>query len=391
MNVLIVVPWDQVYGGVASVVGNVAIQLKKRGHQVWFLHPGESRSLRVKITKWNFPGYELYLRSPYIPEHPMKSVMGFSAYLCHTLYQLYTMLRRHNIDIVNIHYPIVSGVYFTWLRTLLRFKLVISVHGADLLPKGIPEDRYPKPLQLLMNSADWLVAPSQSTLDAVLTKFPRLRTKASAIHNAVDMTEFERNEPGEIQQGRHILCIALYQPRKALDVLINAFKIFSQTHTECELWLAGDGPLRGQLEDLVHELGLTEQVKFLGGQDRPSVRKLLRQCSFLVLPSRAEPFGIAILEAFASKKPVVASAVGGIPEIIEDGKNGLLVAPENPQALCDAMTTVWNDGELAEKLACAGYVTVKQHFQWETAAARYEATFMALLGQSNYSNVASNT
>jgi glycosyltransferase involved in cell wall biosynthesis len=118
---------------------------------------------------------------------------------------------------------------------------------------------------------------------------------------------------------------------------------------------------------------------------------LLRQCSFLVLPSRAEPFGIAILEAFASRKPVVASAVGGIPEIIEDGKNGLLVAPENPQALCDAMTTVWNDGDLAERLACAGYVTVKQHFQWETAAARYEATFMKLLGHSNHSNAALNT
>ena len=221
-------------------------------------------SLRVKVTKWNFPGYELNLRNPYIPERPVKSVMAFSVYLCHTLYQLYTMLVRHDIDIVNIHYPISSGLYFTFLRKLLRFKLVISVHGTDLLPKGIPEDRYSKPLQLLMNSADWLVAPSQSMLDAVLTKFPRLQTKASAIHNAVDMTEFEPDGPGELQRGQHILCVALHHPRKAIDVLIKAFKIFSQTHTEVELWLVGDGPVRGQLEDLVHQLGLTEQVKFLG-------------------------------------------------------------------------------------------------------------------------------
>lgn len=390
MNVLIVVPWDQEWGGVASVVGNVAIQLQKRGHHVWFLHPGESHSLRVKITKWNFPGYELNLRNPYIPERPVKSVMGFFVYLCHTLYQLHTMLVRHDIDIVNIHYPLGYGLYFTFLRKLLRFRLVISVHGTDLLPKGIPKDRYSKPLQLLMNSADWLVAPSQSMLDAVLTKFPRLQTKASAIHNAVDMTEFEPDGPEELQRGRHILCIALHHPRKAIDVLIKAFKIFGQNHVEVELWLVGDGPITGQLEDLVHQLGLTEQVKFLGCQDRPGVRKLLRLCSFLVLPSRDEPFGIAILEAFASRKPVVASAVGGIPEIIEDGKNGILVEPENPQALCDAMTTVWNDRELAERLAYAGYATVKQHFQWEAAAARYEATFMKLLGQTSRSNVASN-
>ena len=317
-------------------------------------------------------------------------MLGFSFYLCHTLFQLYTMLVRHDIHIVNIHYPIASGLYFTVLRKLLRFKLIISVHGADLLPKGIPDDRYPKSLRLLMNSADWLVAPSQSTLDAVLTKFSGLQTKASAVHNGVNMAEFELDEPEELQRGQHILCVALHQPRKAIDVLIKAFKIFSQTHMEAELWLVGEGPITGQLKDLTHLLGLTEQVKFLGGQDRPGVRKLMRQCRFVVLPSRAEPFGIAILEALASRKPIVASAVGGIPEIIEDGKNGLLVEPENPQALCDAMSTMWKDHELAERLARAGYVTVKQHFQWETAAARYEATYMKLLGQTNRSNVTSN-
>jgi glycosyltransferase involved in cell wall biosynthesis len=135
---------------------------------------------------------------------------------------------------------------------------------------------------------------------------------------------------------------------------------------------------------------LTKHVKFLGLLDRTHVTKVLRQCSFLVLPSRAEPFGIAILEALASRKPVVASAVGGIPEIIENGKNGILVEPENPQALCHAMTTVWGDHELAERLACAGYATVEQHFQWEIAGARYEATFMNLLGQTNRSYVAPN-
>lgn len=380
MNVLIVVPWDQAYGGVASVVGNVAIQLRNRGHHVWFLHLDESNSLHAKITKWNFPGYDLNLRNPYVPERPVKSIIGFFAYFCHTLYQLYTMLVRHDIDIVNIHYPINCDVYFTFLRKVLRFKLVISVHGADLFPNGTPEGRYPPSLQFLMNSADWLVAPSRSTLDDSLKAFPRLQSKASAIHNAVDMGEFEPDGPEEIPRGQHILCVALHHPRKAIDVLINAFKIFSQTHAQVELWLVGDGPVTGQLEDLVHQLGLTEQVKFLGCQERPVVRKLLRECRFVVLPSRAEPFGIAILEAFASRKPVVASAVGGIPEIIEDGKNGLLVEPENPQALCEAMTTVWNDRELAERLASSGYATVKQHFQWETAAARYEATFLKLLG-----------
>jgi len=380
MNVLLVVPWDQEIGGVASVVGNVARQLQKNGHQVWFLHPGEAHSLKTTVTKWNFPGYELNLRNTFAPEAPVKSVLGFAFYLFHTLYQLHTLLVRHNIDIVNIHYPIGSGVYFALLRPLCRFKLVISVHGGDLFPKGVPERRYSRGLQILINSADWLVAPSQSTLNATLTRFPGLRATSSAIHNAVDLAEFDEKERDVLPGGRFVLCIALLQPRKAVDVLIKAFQLLGQTHPEMELCLAGDGPLRGQLEDLVSQLGLAPKVKFLGTQDRNSVKRLLRQCTLLVLPSRAEPFGIAILEAFSSVKPVVASAVGGIPEIIEDGHNGVLVEPENPQALSDAISKVWTDSELAEQLARAGYETVRKHFRWEVAAKRYEAVFMKLLG-----------
>ncbi|HJT21777.1 MAG TPA: glycosyltransferase family 4 protein [Nitrospira sp.] len=378
MNVLIVVPWDQEWGGVASVVGNVGTQLRKRGHHVWFLNLGESELLRAKTTKWNFPGYELNLRNMYVPERPVKSVLAFCVYLLRTLYQLGRLVRRHDIDIVNIHYPLGCEIYFVFLRFLLRFKLVISVHGADLFPEGIPQARYPFALRFLMNSTDWLVAPSRSMLAQTVAKFPRLEPRGSAIHNAVDMAEFEINGTDQAGQGTHILCVALHHPRKAIDVLIKAFKLFSERHQGVELWLVGDGPATGELVDLARHLDLDEQVKFLGARDRSGVRTLLHRCRVAVLPSRVEPFGIAILEALACRKPVIASAVGGIPEIIDNRKNGILVEPEDPEALCDAMTAVWNDPALAGMLAAAGYETVKERFQWEIAAARYEATFTKL-------------
>lgn len=383
MNVLIVVPWDQEFGGVASVVGNVARQLEKKGHGIWFLHPGEAHSLQTKVTKWNFPGYELNLRNLFVREHPIKSVAGFVLYLSHTLLQLHELLRRHDIDIVNIHYPIGSSIYFSWLRWFDRFKLVISVHGADLFPGGETIDRYPKPLRVLMNSADWLVAPSQSTLDAALVRFPALRLTSSAVHNAVDLGEFQQVDSRGPQARPYILCVALHHIHKALDVLIRAFETFHRTHPEVELWLVGDGPYRGELETLVRQLGLTESVRFLGLQGRSAVCRLLAECSLFVLPSRVEPFGIAIIEALASGKPVVSTKVGGIPEIIENGSNGILVEPDDPQALYEAMRTVWDDPALARRLAAAGQVTVKQHFQWEIPAARYEAIFLNLLGQND--------
>ncbi|HEX7765436.1 MAG TPA: glycosyltransferase family 4 protein, partial [Nitrospira sp.] len=263
MNVLIVVPWDQEFGGVASVVGNVARQLEKKGHGVWFLHPGEAHSLQPKVTKWNFPGYELNLRNLIVPEHPIKSVAGFVLYLPHTLFQLHKLLRQHDIDIVNIHYPIGSGIYFSWLRWFHRFKLVISVHGADLFPGG-EVIRYPKPLRMLMNSADWLVAPSESTLEASLARFPVLRPKCSAVHNAVDLAEFQQVDSRGPQAKPYILCVALHHIHKALDVLIRAFATFHRTHPEVELWLVGDGPYRAEFETMVRQLGLTESVRFLG-------------------------------------------------------------------------------------------------------------------------------
>jgi glycosyltransferase involved in cell wall biosynthesis len=382
MNVLIVVPWDQEFGGVASVVGNVARQLEKKGHGVWFLHPGEAHSLQPKVTKWNFPGYELNLRNLFVREHPIKSVAGFVLYLSHTLLQLHKLLQRHDIDIVNIHYPIGSGIYFSWLRWFHRFKLVISVHGADLFPGG-HVIHYSKPLRMLMESADWLVAPSQSTLDTALDRFPVLRPKCSAIHNAVDLGEFQQVDSRGPQARPYILCIALHHIHKALDVLVKAFVVFHRTHPEVELWLVGDGPYRSELEVLVRQLGLTESVRFLGLQGRSTVCRLLAECSLFVLPSRVEPFGIAIIEALASGKPVISTKVGGIPEIIENGTNGILVEPDDPQALCEAMRTVWDDPVLARRFADAGQATVKQHFQWEIPAARYEAIFLNLLGQND--------
>lgn len=384
MNVLIVVPWDQEFGGVASVVGNVARQLEKKGHGIWFLHPGEAHLLQPKVTKWNFPGYELNLRNLLVREHPIKSVAGFALYLSHTLFQLHKMLRRHDIDIVNIHYPIGSGVYFSWLRWFHRFKLVISVHGADLFPGG-SVIHYSKPLRMLMKSADWLVAPSQSTLDAALARFPVLRPKSSAIHNAVDLDEFHQVDSRGPQAKSYILCVALHHIHKAIDVLIKAFATFHTTYPAVELWLVGDGPYRGELETLVRQLGLTESVRFLGLQERSAVCQLLAECSLFVLPSRVEPFGIAIIEALASGKPVVSTKVGGIPEIIENGSNGILVKPDDPQALYEAMRMVWDDPVLARRLAAAGQATVKRHFQWEIPAARYEAIFLNLLGQNDRS------
>jgi glycosyltransferase involved in cell wall biosynthesis len=166
-------------------------------------------------------------------------------------------------------------------------------------------------------------------------------------------------------------------------VLVRAFKSVHETIPSAKLIIAGGGPLRGQMEDLALSLGVQDGIQFLGPIKRAQVAKLLRHCTAFVLPSRFETFGIAILEAMACKKPVVATTVGGIPEIIENGKNGILVEPDNPAALAEALVTVLRDPALQRALASHGYATVHERFRSEKTGSTYEMVFAELLSNAS--------
>lgn len=378
MNIALVVPWDQEYGGVASVVGHVGRHLRSKGHSVILVHPGHRNRLQARTTAWHFDGYQIRLRPPYNRDAPVKSIAAFYGHLLPTLIQLARLLRRRKIDLVNIHYPTDQYVYFALLRLVLGFRLVLSVHGADLFPRGVPKRRYSLTTRFLFNASDLVITPSESTLNDVVKVFPSLRIRTRFIHNAVDLEEFCIGPEAVPQKSKYILCIANHNLKKAVDVLLRAFEKLTKTDREIDLWLVGDGPLRGELERLARELGLGERVRFLGARDRESVRRYLRDCLLFVLPSRAEPFGIAILEALASRKAVVGTAVGGIPEIIQDGVTGVLVPPDDPEALCNAAQELLRNDVFRERLAEAGYRCVAQRFQWAAAGDRYESAFRAL-------------
>jgi glycosyltransferase involved in cell wall biosynthesis len=378
MNTALVVPWDQECGGVASVVGHVGRHLRNKGHSVILIHPGHQDRLQARTTAWHFEGYQISLRPPYNRHAPVKSIAAFYYYLLPTLIQVARLLRQRKIDLVNIHYPTDQFVYFALLRLVIGFRLVLSVHGADLFPGGHPKHRYSLTTRFLFSAADLVITPSESTLNDVVTVFPSLRNRTRFIHNAVDLAEFRVGPEGLPQKSKYILCIANHNSKKAVDILLRAFEELAKTDHGVDLWLVGDGPLRGDLERLARELGLGDRVQFLGARDREAVRRYLRDCLLFVLPSRAEPFGIAILEALASRKAVVGTAVGGVPEIIQDGVTGVLVPPDDPEALCKAMQGLLRNDVFRERLAEAGYQRVAQCFQWAAAGDRYESAFQAL-------------
>jgi glycosyltransferase involved in cell wall biosynthesis len=153
-----------------------------------------------------------------------------------------------------------------------------------------------------------------------------------------------------------------------------------------KLVLAGDGPLRGELEKLAASQAIDEQTQFLGVQDGEEIAGLLHGCEVLVLPSREESFGIVVIEAMVCRKPVVASAVGGIPEIIEHEKSGILVEPESPAALTEGLRRVLTNNTLKKTLAENGYSRVMERFCFTRTGAAYEAAFACLVSQGAWSH-----
>lgn len=380
LNVLLVVPWDQESGGVAAVVGYLARHLEAEGHGVLFLHPGASEVVRHKKTKWGFPGVELKLRAPFNPNYPLRSVVSFLVMFPFTLFQLVRLLRANDIRVVNIHYPGEHFVYFAFCRWLLPVRLVISIHGMDAIRWDAPTAPPSRALALVFRAADLIVAPSSRFLGRCNDLLASFSARRLAIHNGTDLSEMEMSAPNtDDAQAPFILSVCSLDEWKGLDVLLLAIAILRHSGHTTPLIVAGEGPMRVKLERLIEDLGLQQQVQLIGQQSRSAVARLLHQCTFFVLPSRFETFGIAALEAMACGKAVVGTTVDGILEIIDDGENGILVEPDDPPALAAAIRRLLADAALRERLGEAARARVKDQFQRQRMGESYTHAFQEVL------------
>jgi rhamnosyl/mannosyltransferase len=297
------------------------------------------------------------------------------------LLQLVWFLRSRRIDIINLHYPTDHCVYFAICRRLISVRLVTSVHGRDAFYQERPKERYSRAFKFVIHSSDLVILPSDAYRRKLLEAFPSMRDRAIFIHNGINPAQFSPAGDGRRTTGgnRYILCVAELQEYKAIDVLLRAAAPLLTADRSLTLVLAGDGPLRADLEGLASALGIRGQTMFLGTQGAPEIARLLHGCETMVLPSRMEPFGIALIEAMACKAPVVATRVGGIPEIVEHEKSGILVEPENPEALTAGLRRVLTDLDLRNRIVENGYAKVIGQFCSTHNGVAYLSAFSSLL------------
>ena len=194
--------------------------------------------------------------------------------------------------------------------------------------------------------ADVVLANSHQAVGTLTSKGLTPRTPPRVIYNGLDIPTFDRlwaESPASFGHGggnqgasKQTICIVSnFRPAKCLDNLLEAFAIVLQSAPEAQLSVVGDGPLRGNLEDMAKRLGLEDHVVFWG--TRSDVPAILRQAIIGVNSSRNEGLANAVIEYMAARLPVVATKVGGTSELVIHGETGLLVPPNDPRALAEAL------------------------------------------------------
>jgi glycosyltransferase involved in cell wall biosynthesis len=171
---------------------------------------------------------------------------------------------------------------------------------------------------------------------------------------------------------------AVLEARKGHKILLEAAALLKADGVNLSYQLAGAGPLRHQLEQQAAHLGLQEEVQFLGFVS--DISKFLAAIDIFVMPSLHEGLGVAVLEAMAAGKPVVASRVGGLAESVADGVTGILVPPANATALAQGIAKLVHDRSLAREMGLRGQERVARHFTLEQMAAANESYYYELLG-----------
>jgi hypothetical protein len=175
------------------------------------------------------------------------------------------------------------------------------------------------------------------------------------------------------RDARVLLALSRLHPKKGLDTLLSALQ---RLPPNCIAWLAGDGPLRRELENRAKQLGVIDRVRFLGWRtDRAA---LLRAADICVLPSRYEPFGTVILEAWAAGTPLVACASAGPAAHVEDGVTGLLTPIDDAGALADAIKRVLDDEELRRRLVAQGYAAYIKDYTRESVTQQWVRLYKTL-------------
>jgi glycosyltransferase involved in cell wall biosynthesis len=252
-----------------------------------------------------------------------KAVISFIVLFLPSLFQFIAWVRAYRPDVINIHCISVNGVYGCIAGRILRIPVILTTHSEitmDVQQLYMRKSFASAVLPLVVHLSSAITACSKSTMAAFKDYVDVKDTYTTVIENGI-----EQQLISHTQRNHKLLFVGRLVKQKGIDVLLRAL-----VGTDRFLQIVGDGPERQALEDLVHSLGVHNQVEFLGAQTPTDVRNIMLQCMCLCVPSTGvEGLPMVVLEALSTRTFVVASSIGGIPEVLTPHCYGVLIEPGN--------------------------------------------------------------
>jgi glycosyltransferase involved in cell wall biosynthesis len=297
--------------------------------------------------------------------------------------RLAAQLKANEIQLVHTH-GLGELLYAGLAARIVGARVVHTVHGIYYLK----DPRSQMLLRLLSKVADRVTAVGKPGATFLRDKVGIAPQKINTIISGIDSACFAAATPitrsvwGWREKDIVVGCVARLEPEKGVGVLLEAFHFVLMHHPNAKLLIAGDGSEREKLRRTAECLGLNGSVQFLG--TRSDIPEVLATCDVIALPSLHEGLPMALLEAMAARKPVIATNVGAIPEVIKNGRSGILVPPGRADLLAKALSVLIGDQDKRHGMGAEAFKTVQESYSFNEMLQKYEALYEAVLsGQMN--------
>ena len=275
-------------------------------------------------------------------------------------------------DLVHINAVDASNLFHLLTANVDHVPLLVTLHGEW-------PTRHDGVVKRTLSAADWVAGCSRAVLECGRQLSPDILSRSSVIHNGLEVPVLVP-QPLPFEPPR-LLCIGRLSPEKGFDLAVTAFATVVRRFPRARLLIAGDGVSRSELEQQVAKQGIRHCVDFLGWVEPAEVLPLVNGSTMVLMPSRQESLPMVALEAALMARPVVATRVGGLPEVVEHEQSGFLVETGDSRAFGAAIESLLRQPSLALQMGQAARSRAQQMFSWKTHVDAYDRLYAKLTGK----------
>lgn len=360
-------------GGVEEMVRQLAHQQVRNGDRPLIVTNRWPKSLPSIDS---FEGLPVRRHAFRVPGNNLRQTGGAYLFGLGAFLRTCKSVRAHRADLIHVNCVSSNAAYAMWVKKLTGIPLVVTLHAELTMDANrlFQKNEGAKALmRRALHTADHITACSKRTLaDAEEFLGHSLANRATVVYNGANFAEADTAVPYPYPR-RYFLFAGRLVPQKGADVLLRAFA--ATKITTHDLLIAGDGDQRETLESLASELKVTQRVRFLGRADRAMILSLFKGADAFILPSTSdEGLPMVLLEAMAAGKPAIASAVGGVPELVLHKETGLLVPCSDIHALASALLVLADSPSVRAALGVAASAR-RADFAWPAIAAQYNSVY----------------